>query len=119
VASVWHEALCILAEYSPPAYWEMANGASFWWNLQPGELGADRFTTTPFDYDEIVSIRVFNVIGVGNWAVTCDWVPLRSRLLGVGGVRIAEYHDIKYGPAMPPNQMLHLTRPAMSVPGSS
>ena len=49
VPEVWHIALSIIADFSPMTYWEMSNGARYWWTLTSRhQLGDDRFTEQPF-----------------------------------------------------------------------
>ena len=107
MVEAWYEALCIVADHGPMAHWQMSNGAAFWWTPGQSQLGPDRFAEEPFGYDEIVSVTVFDSVQVGREVLACDWPSLRGRLLGV-----EELRDVRRPPASPPNQALHLTRPA-------
>jgi hypothetical protein len=82
----WYDALCAIADHSPMAYWQMSNGAEFWWMPGRSQLGPDRFTREPFSYAEIVSVTVFDTVPIkpGGWA--CDFEALRARLTGVTGL---------------------------------
>jgi hypothetical protein len=97
----------------------MSNGAAFWWTPGRSQLGPDRFAGEPFGYDEIVSVTVLDSVRVGREVICCDWPSLRNRLLAVRGLRVEELRDVHRPPATPPNQALHLTPAAISVPGSS
>ena len=107
---VWHAALSILADFSPETFWEMSNGAVFWWTLTSrNQLGDDRFTEEPFDYAEIVSVFVVKEVRFGEEVLSCDWDAIQQSLLKVPALRIEEMHDFNIPPAAPPNQALHLT----------
>ena len=105
----WREALGIVADYAPMAYWQLSNGATFWWTPGRPQLGPDRFAEEPFRYDEIVSVTVFDSVRMSREVVACDWPSLRGLLLGVRGLRVEELRDVRRPPASPPNQALHLT----------
>src|SRR6185503_11488041 len=71
---VWYVTLSILADFSPMAYWEMSNGAVFWWRLRSqSQLLPDRFAEQPFSYAEIVSVCVVNEVRFRQEVLSCDW----------------------------------------------
>ena len=113
MAEAWYEALGIVADHGPMAYWRMANGAAFWWTPGRPQLGPDRFAEGPFGYEEIVSVLVFDAVRLGREVIACDWPSLRGQLLGVRGLRVEERRDVRCPPASPPNRALHLTGAAL------
>ena len=112
MGGAWYNALCIIADHGPAAYWKMSNGAEFWWTPDRAQLGPDRFMGQPFGYDEIDSVTVFESVRIGKDLVACDWSSLRDQLIGVSGLRIEELRDVRRPPAVPPNEALHLTAAA-------
>jgi hypothetical protein len=119
VADAWYEALCVIADHRPAAFWQLSDGAAFWWMPDRSRLGPDRFTAEPFTYAEVVSITLFDAVRMGHEVFACDWPSLRSRLLGLRGLRVEELRDVRLPPATPPNRAMRLTRPATSVSGTS
>lgn len=116
VPEVWHPALSIIADFSPMTYWEMSNGAQYWWTLTSrNQLGDDRFTEHPFSYAEIVSVWVVSEVRFREEVLTSDWPALHQRLLKVAGLRVEEMCDFTIPPAKPPNKALHLTAAALIV----
>ena len=106
----WYEALCILADHQPAAFWEMTYGATFWWTPGRSQLAPDGFTEQPFTYAEIGSVTVFDRVPVGAGDVVGDWELLRRQLAGVWGLKVEESRDVSLPPAIPPNHALRLTR---------
>ncbi|HEY7154670.1 MAG TPA: hypothetical protein VH575_11980 [Gemmataceae bacterium] len=110
VSHVWYAALSIIADFSPMTYWQMSNGAEFWWTLSSrNQLCDERFVEEPFSYAEIVSVCVVSDVRFGEEVLSCDWLALRQSLLNVPGLRVQEMRDVKIPPASPPNQALRLT----------
>src|SRR5437588_12616302 len=113
VPKVWHAALSIIGDFSPMTFWEMSNGARYWWTLTSRhQLGDDRFTEQPFSYSEIVSVCVVNEVRFREEVVSCDWPALHRSLLNIPGLHVQELRDVKIPPAAPPNKALHLTSAA-------
>jgi hypothetical protein len=109
VPEVWHAALSIIADFSPMTYWEMSNGARYWWTLTSrNQLADDRFTEQPFSYSEIVSVCVVNEVRYREEVLSCDWPALCQGLLKVPGLRVEEMCDVKIPPAAPPNKALQM-----------
>jgi hypothetical protein len=110
VSQVWHTALSIIADFSPMTYWQMSNGAAFWWTLtNRAQLRDERFAEEPFFFAEIVSVYLVSEVHLHEELLTCDWPALRQSLLNVPGLRVQEMRDFKVPPASPPNKALHLT----------
>jgi hypothetical protein len=85
-------------------YWEMSNGARYWWTLTSrDQLGDDRFTEQPFSYTEIVSVCVVSEVRFREEVISCDWPALHQGLLKVAGLRVEEMCDFTIPPAKPPN----------------
>jgi hypothetical protein len=110
---IWRAALSVIADYSPMTYWQMSNGASFWWTLSSrDQLGNERFTDQPFSYAEIVFVCVVNEVRFRNEVISCDWPGLHRDLQNVPGLVLKSIQDFRIAPASPPNQALHLTAAA-------
>lgn len=108
-SNVWYAALSVVADYSPMTYWEMSNGAVFWWTLSSrSQLMDDRFAEQPFDYSEIISITVFNEIRFRTEVLSCDWPSLIRCLWNVPGLQVEMLTDVNRPPATPPNQAIRL-----------
>jgi hypothetical protein len=111
-ADIWYAALGILADLRPLAYWEMSNGASFWWILTDrSQLLADRFAEQPFTYSEIVSILVILEGTFGQSRVSCDWPSIKNGLLAIPGLGVVEVRDAQMAEVAVPNRALRLTVP--------
>lgn len=110
MAEPWYQALCIIADHEPFAFWHLTYGAAFWWTPDRAELGPEGFTKQPFTYAEIDSIVVFDKVRIGKEVLACDWLSLRSQLLRLPGLTFEELRDYACGPSRPPNQALQLRR---------
>jgi hypothetical protein len=113
IPEIWRAALSVIADFSPMTYWEMSNGARFWWTLTSrNQLRDDCFAEQPFSYTEIVSVCVVSEVRFREGVLLCDWPALHQGLLKVPGLRVEEMCDIKIPPAAAPNKALHLTAAA-------
>jgi hypothetical protein len=108
-SEIWYAALCLLADFSPPTYWRMSNGAEFWWTLRDrSQLLEASFVDEPFAFSEIVSIRVFDKIRANQEVLSCNWAVLKERLVNIPGLRVVTLNDICIPPASRPNMVLEL-----------
>src|SRR4051812_46013548 len=108
-SEAWLPALLILADYSPPAYWRMSNGAEFWCIPDRSQLLGKRFAREPFTHSEILSICVFNHIQIGRQSWSCDWEAVRHSLLAIPSLLVAELNDVPLPPAFLADRAIRLT----------
>jgi hypothetical protein len=109
-SEIWHQALCILADFSAIAYWRMTDGAEFWWTLTDrSQLRNSRFADEPFSYSEIVCIQVFDEVRTQQEVLSCDLPKIKERLLCISGLRVTTLRDLCILPATSPNMVLELT----------
>lgn len=109
----WYEALCVIAERRPAAYWRMANGAEFWWIPDRSQLGADRFRTEPFTYSEISSVMVFDHVLMGPNGCSCDWDAVYRELATSATLHIEHLQDVTFQAVVPPNNAIQLSLPSL------